>query len=55
MHDLPFLPLDTIFMLTISAQTDDSISMAEGSNDVFLSKEVLFGVLVGNIFDYQVI
>jgi hypothetical protein len=45
MHGLyPFCPFHIIFLLTSAGQTGKPISMVEGSNDAFPSKEVPFGV-----------
>jgi hypothetical protein len=45
-HALPFLSFSIIFLLTSTGQTGKPISMVEGSNDAFPSKEVPFRGLI---------
>jgi hypothetical protein len=40
---MAFLSFHIIFLLTSTGQTGEPISMADGSNDAFPSKEVLLG------------
>jgi hypothetical protein len=53
MHGFPFLSpslsFHIIFLLTTTGQTGKPISMVEGSNDAFPSKEVPFGVSLKKI------
>jgi hypothetical protein len=51
---LSFYPFCIIFLLTSSGQTDEPISMFEGSNDAFAPKEVPFWDLIEKILLYGV-
>jgi hypothetical protein len=46
---IPFLSIRIIFLLTSTGQTDEPISMVEGSNDAFPLKEVSFWGLIKKI------